>query len=185
MSELVKEKQIQVLSHNSKTGQFEMSPIIYWIHANPAHEAKFILLSTESGHKLHISDLHLIYVSDCVSANRTVFAKMVRRGHCLFVKNEGDDKLIQSKVIEIEEISKVGIYAPLTENGNIVVNNVLASCYTNFNDVKGQKLAFSFVLRAKYLFELMFPKSFVNLVYNNTFSSNIGISDLYLALGVL
>jgi hypothetical protein len=44
------------------------------------------------------------------------------------VKNSA---LHSTQVLSIEKIEDVGIYAPLTANGNIVVNSVLTSCHSN------------------------------------------------------
>lgn len=174
MSKVVSKYGINVLSYNVDTAKFEMSPIVGWIHVNQTQKHTFLSISTEHGQTLHISNFHLIYVSDCAkSKHTTVFAEKVRVGKCLFVKN-GNNSLIESKVTDIKIVDKVGVYAPLTVNGNIIVNNILASCYTNYNDIQLQKRVFSFVIWVKYCFELICP------VYNYTPSNCvIYVSDLY------
>lgn len=182
MSELVGKNNIKVLSRNSMTEKLELSPVTYWIHADHSRNIKFLSFSTESGHKLLISHLHLIYETDCAGASSTVFAKKVQKDNCVYVKNEADGRLVESKVIDIEEVEKTGIYAPITQNGNIVVNDVLASCFAEHEDENLQKLSFSLVMWAKSYFELVFPKSFVNTLYSTPFASYVEIPEFLFSL---
>lgn len=73
------------------------------------------------------------------------------RSHMIFIQNEGgttkaipanllkqDDRLVladygTSRVVWIREVSKRGIYAPLTYSGKVAVNGVIASVYPAFN----------------------------------------------------
>ena len=43
----------------------------------------------------------------------------------------------------VAAVSLAGIYAPVTEQGNIIVENILASCYADFENHKLVHLAFA------------------------------------------
>ena len=43
------------------------------------------------------------------------------------------DSVSIEPIIKIEHVIDEGIYAPETEDGNIVVNDVVASCYTDID----------------------------------------------------
>jgi len=68
---------------------------------------------------LELSKDHMLYVG-----GKAVAASSVQVG----------DKLGDLEVTEIKEVLRRGAYAPITENGNINVNGVKASCYVKFLD---------------------------------------------------
>jgi hypothetical protein len=37
-----------------------------------------------------------------------------------------------SRIQQIQTITEIGIYAPETANGDIIVNDIVASCYSDF-----------------------------------------------------
>lgn len=47
---------------------------------------------------------------------------------------EGGD-FIESKVVKIDKVIENGIYAPETTTGDIVVNNIVAGCSANSDNV--------------------------------------------------
>lgn len=60
------------------------------------------------------------------------------------------------KIVSINYVTRKGIYAPLTREGNIVVNSVLASCYAVFSDHELAHLSFAPVRWLSYLNEWIF-----------------------------
>ena len=51
--------------------------------------------------------------------------------------------MVKDKVVVVTEELLTGYYSPLTTQGNIVVQNILASCYSSFESQKLQHFAFA------------------------------------------
>uniref|UniRef100_A0AC35EUB6 Uncharacterized protein n=1 Tax=Panagrolaimus sp. PS1159 TaxID=55785 RepID=A0AC35EUB6_9BILA len=113
------------------------SKVTSWIHRMPKVEAEFIKFTLEDGKHLKITNKHYIYRGNCSSVNLSVevndatndmvYAEDIKSTDCLFVQK--DTQLIETRISKIETVKEKGIYAPLTDSGNIVVNGILASCY--------------------------------------------------------
>jgi hypothetical protein len=128
-----------VLSVNSATGELEFSPIILFLDRDPKETRQFLTIQTETGHSLTLTPTHLIYTStgdDCQGAKagepaeimEAVYAKDVQEGDFVLVHDSlGSIKAVRVTHIEARVYS--GVFAPLTSAGNLVVDNVVASCY--------------------------------------------------------
>jgi len=55
-----------------------------------------------------------------------VLAGEVEVGDCLYTRD--GNYLVEQEVISKQVVTEVGIYAPMTSNAKILVNDVLASC---------------------------------------------------------
>ncbi|CAJ0939121.1 unnamed protein product, partial [Mesorhabditis belari] len=119
----IKDLQIgdQVLSIDENLIQY--SPVIMFLHKRDDVETEFYRVQLKSGQSIELTEDHLIYTTDChyASPHNLVHAKHLTVGQCLGVK-----------IVSIEMVVSEGIYAPLTSTGDIFVNNVLASCHTNY-----------------------------------------------------
>ena len=121
------------------SGQYEFSPIILFLDRDPEESRQFYVIKTESGHSLTLTPSHLIYAKfgdepgDDMADFEAVFAGDVREGDMVLVMDGGESALIPSRAVEIETKVQTGVYAPLTAKGNIVVDNVLASCYAQID----------------------------------------------------
>merc|ERR1711894_189690 len=93
------------------------------------------------GHSLTLTPNHLIYTGEFPSI-QAVFASNVKIGDHGPVK-DGKNGMKADKVVAVDTISSTGLYSPLTEQGNIVVENILASCYSDFENHNLQHLAFA------------------------------------------
>lgn len=117
-----------------------------FLHRKMSEPAIYLQLKTTTNNSLKLTAYHLIYVSSCQIGERLrlVRAADIKAGECVHVVK--GSTLHSTRVVSIEEVVKsnayfkhdfnlqvedVGIYAPLTANGNIVVNSVLASCHSN------------------------------------------------------
>lgn len=90
-------------------------------HLDHDAESEFIQIFSEGVEKpLEITENHMLYASA---------GKHVRAGEV----NVGD-MLTQGKVSEIKSVKRTGLYAPITQSGDIVVSGVQASSYTAFLD---------------------------------------------------
>jgi len=173
MSEIVGRDDIQVLTRNVNQ-QLELSTVYSWLHADSKMSQDFVVFETESGHKLSITGAHLIYESDCRGNSQTIFARKVQVGKCLFVNDNGEIK--ESKIVEKSMENKVGIYAPITENGNIVVNDVLASCFTNYENEAVLKIVYSFAHQTSRLIRNVLP----TVVFESLFGSDGDVPKTYI-----
>jgi len=173
LSEVFNRNDIQVLTRNNED-KLEFSTIYSWIHSDPSREQEYIVFTTESGQELPITGAHLIYETDCRGNSQTIFAKKVQVGKCLYVNQNGEFK--ESKIVDKRNEIKVGIYAPVTENGNIVVNDVLASCFTNFENEIVQRIVYSFVHHANGMIKMILPTTVSEL-----FCTSVDVPKIFLS----
>lgn len=125
-----------------QNGQFTLSPVIAFLHRSPNEKKTFIQIETDSGHTLSITPKHLIFVPEDKhindldqSGSSGIVAQMAREVQI------GQDILIQdnakqfrsAKVVQINVVIERGLYAPLTEEGTVIVNDILASSYSHVN----------------------------------------------------
>uniref|UniRef100_A0AC35GSL8 Hint domain-containing protein n=1 Tax=Panagrolaimus sp. PS1159 TaxID=55785 RepID=A0AC35GSL8_9BILA len=127
-------------------GKMGISKVVSWLHRMPELEMEFLKITLENGKTLKITRKHYIYKTDC-SIKQTqklsyesVEAENLQISDCLLLLNQ-KQLLIRSRITKIEIIKEKGIYAPLTENGNIIVNEIFASC---FSDIDNQSILFTF-----------------------------------------
>ena len=93
----------------------------------------FVIRTENPKRVLYLTKSHLIYVRRRFSTFWNVqFAKMTQKGD--FVKVWKDGKLVAAEVTSISISSERGSIAPLTNQGNIIVDGVLASCYALLED---------------------------------------------------
>ena len=130
------------------------SPIVLHLHRSPREKGKFLVLRTDTGHSLQLTPQHLVYrklqsgpeMSTLHTSNikhfRAVFASDVKKGDFLLV-HDMDKGLMSGVVVNVDETNQIGLYAPLTSQGNIVVDDILASCYSDFDSHELQHIAFS------------------------------------------
>jgi len=156
MSDLKIGDQIRVM--DPTTGKLIFSPVITFLDRKPSDNTFFHLITTESGEKLTVTPLHLVYsYSDMELQNeiideqidfslfKAIFARDISVGDLVLVSQNTNKagQLNPSRVSKIEKQMHKGAYSPLTETGNIVVDNILASCYASFDSQWVAHKAFS------------------------------------------
>uniref|UniRef100_A0AC34FM37 Uncharacterized protein n=1 Tax=Panagrolaimus sp. ES5 TaxID=591445 RepID=A0AC34FM37_9BILA len=151
------------------------SKVNSWLHRMPKVEAEFIKFILEDGKELKITNKHFIYRGDCSQKNASVainvalkdmvYAEDVKSTDCLFVKNGLE--LVETKISKIETVKEIGIYAPMTESGNIIVNDILASCYNIEKSSRIQSTLSTLVNENNYWWSLL-----NDLVFGNSFSAD-------------
>ena len=142
-----------VLSANSE--KLVYSKVDSWIHRMPEVNAEFIKFTLEDGKTLKITNKHFIYRGDCSNAGNytdlktassdMVYAEDVTESDCLFVNK--NNRMVETRIAQIDYVREKGIYAPMTSNTNIMVNDIHASC---FNIIKNKEMQSSLALHLKW-----------------------------------
>lgn len=100
-------------------------------HTNKEEEHQYVQIETNDaeGTTLELSPNHVLFVGGKSASPK--MAKDVVVGEIVQLFADGpDSKARLAKITSVEAIQKKGQYAPLTEDGTIVVNNVLASVHS-------------------------------------------------------
>ncbi|ESO82723.1 hypothetical protein LOTGIDRAFT_229767 [Lottia gigantea] len=116
--------------------EFRYSRVYALGHKNKDRKTMFIELGTASS-RIPISPRHFIKIYDNGNIIEK-FAKDVKVGDTLLIDN--NDQLVEEPVLEIDHVEAQGLYAPFTEEGNIIINNVVASCYAEVKSSLAHKL---------------------------------------------
>jgi len=121
----------QVMVMNEATGQTGFERVDSFIHRRPDIVTEFYRLKTGAGSSLTLSPEHLVPVVDCANPSAPTTLKYARDtavGQCLLVNVDGH--LRPSDIQSIDQVTETGIFAPLTQSGNLMVGDVIASCYS-------------------------------------------------------
>ena len=120
---------MKVLSQCPKTGNPVFNEVFMWLVRDIGIKGSYIKFTTAHGEILKISSQHYVHVNDTLLS-----AQEVKIGDVMYVH---DGKFEPTIVVEIEHIIEDDAISPVTINGNIVVNGVLASCITTYEDIFG------------------------------------------------
>lgn len=123
------------------------TPIISWMHREPENRYNFHTIMTEYGKMLAVSAKHLVYRNLCdenyseyvkylPKGRNVVFAEDLKIGDCLVLLYKG--KYRQQRVMRISITERRGVFAPITENGRIIVNDIVASSYSGMKHTRLQ-----------------------------------------------
>lgn len=135
----------------NKDGKIIYSEVAMFLDNKPnKKDVLYFVLRTENPRReLYLTKFHLIYIRRRFSSFWKVqFAKMIQKGD--FVKVWSDGKLVAAEVTSISISNERGSIAPLTNEGNIIVDGVLASCYALLED---HELADSIFWPAKLIYK--------------------------------
>ena len=154
------------------------SPIILNLHRSPKEIGMFLVLQTNTGHSLTLSPQHLVYIKwkntnqndteqDAdITSFRPVFAAAVKKGYRLLVYDM-NKALKVGVVVNVKKMPIEGLYSPVTSQGNIVVDDVLASCYSHLDSHELQHLAFAPFRWIYRILELVSPNK-MKLINDDT-----------------
>ncbi|KAI1701645.1 hint module domain-containing protein [Ditylenchus destructor] len=107
-----------VLAVSTDNGEPAFSRIDWWIHRSPTTMAEFRRLELDNGVVLKLTAKHFIYKrANCSSSSE-------------FVPETGKAEFLHMRVESVRTVTEKGIYAPMTSEGNILVEGVVASCFT-------------------------------------------------------
>ncbi|MBN3283208.1 SHH protein, partial [Polyodon spathula] len=149
-------------------GNLVFSDFMMFIDKEPESRRVFYVIETEEPHKqIALTAAHLLFVADSNTTAgfhsvKATFASKVKPGQRVFItEGVGNQvKPVAVKRIYLEEYE--GSFAPVTAQGTIVVDQVLASCYAVIEEHRWAHWAFA-PLRISYgVVSLLFSKDHLN-----------------------
>ena len=96
------------------------------MHQTKNTVTEYVELNTDQNRTIVLSSYHLILTCDFNS----VFSKDVQRNECVFIYIKGTMK--KARVMDKRFSVGYTAYAPLTNKGTLIVNDVYTSCYAYF-----------------------------------------------------
>lgn len=125
------------------SGDIVYSEVIAFLDRSLTERRQFVQLTTESGRVLTLTPAHLVPVE----GRSSVFAGRVQPGDKILVKdpseeNEVEHRLRWDKVVENRLVLEEGVFAPLTTEGTVLVDDVVASCYAFVDNQELAHIAF-------------------------------------------
>jgi hypothetical protein len=115
-------QQVRVIDEKN---QISYSPIIAFLHRELDEQAAYKRIRTKNT-VIELSARHLIERQN----DGFVWAEKLEKGDKILVlSSKHANKTNWEEIINIDEVDKQGLMAPLTEQGTIIVNNVHTSCY--------------------------------------------------------
>jgi Hint module len=95
--------------------------------SGPQQRSQYLKITLESSTFIQLTPSHMIYVK---GKKYPIEASNVRVGDYL-IKKSPQTLDVMEKVVSVDSDNLQGGFAPVTEDGTIVVNGLLASCYSN------------------------------------------------------
>ncbi|XP_068220819.1 protein hedgehog [Palaemon carinicauda] len=151
VSTLKEGDEVQVMKSD---GTLAFSPVLMFLHKDPQASRLFLQLRTSKGKMLTLTSSHLVFVlprddaanktpslADALTSGGAALAARIEEGDFLLVRQEGGDVALE-EVLEVTEKKGSGVFAPLTSEGTVVVDGVVASCYAVIDSQKIAHWAF-------------------------------------------
>ncbi len=142
ISELRPGERVLASTGSDGSGELVYSEVLAFLDRDPVTWKLFYTLQTEAGACLSLTAAHLLFVSEgncsegAVPARgtlRTVYASEAQPGQCVLVsegkagQRHSEGRL--SRITRVRVRESRGAFAPLTQQGTVVVDRVVASCY--------------------------------------------------------
>ena len=119
------------------TGGDKFEPIYSFGHRNHDQKAVFLQIHAGNSNILEISLDHMVFES---KIDKFVPASTLEKGDIL-LDSTGEPMIVES----VNQITAIGVYAPFTPSGKIVVNDIVASSFVAMLESKDSSLlGFSF-----------------------------------------
>lgn len=126
----------KVETSNTQNGQIVFSEVLAFLDYKVNLTIDYVVIETDSPPaKLTITESHLLYKlnKQTQQGSISVHARDIKAGDYVYVRGNGTG-LTLAQVTATRRIRAKGAYAPLTESGNVLVDNVLSSCYALVQD---------------------------------------------------
>jgi hypothetical protein len=109
------------------------SKIFAFMDHMPDSEAEYVQLQTASGYELSLTADHIVYAHE---GRTPVLAGSIVEGDTLWTTAGADADFIPSRVVSVQSKLELGMHAPLTHEGSLVVNGVLSSSYAKVKSLR-------------------------------------------------
>lgn len=121
----------------SETGHIVFSQVLLFLHRDQESRSTFLVIETVDGHRLALTPHHLVFLAPHEklhhSEYQAQFASRAKRGDYVLIRG-AEGRVQSSQIISVSVEEGVGVYAPLTEDGTLFVDGVLASSYALVED---------------------------------------------------
>ncbi|KAM6908171.1 sonic hedgehog protein [Lycodopsis pacificus] len=132
---------------------------IMFIDQDSTTRRLFYVIETDSGQKITLTAAHLLFVGRNTTEGErmsAIFASQVQSGQKVFVFDSERSRLEPVTVKRIYTQEHEGSFAPVTVQGTVVVDQVLASCYAVIEDHDLAHWALAPVRLAHWVSSLLF-----------------------------
>lgn len=104
------------------------SEVIMFMDRDISQKRDFVKITTDNDATILLTHAHLLMIWKLnIGTTKYIFADKIEIGDYVLVHL--DNTLTPRKVVQITVETHTGVYAPLTKEGTIIVNSILASCY--------------------------------------------------------
>lgn len=128
----------------SAAGDLIYSKVIMFMDSKPSVVVDdYIEIETENPkRRMQLTRKHLIIKSENKIKFETIFAEKVKPGDFVKVLSANGSFMLTTKVKKVSLQRNYGAFAPLTVEGTILVNGIMASCYALTEDQDTAHLSF-------------------------------------------
>ena len=122
-------------------GTLQFSQVVAQLNKDQEMKTRFHVITTKGGRNMTLTPKHLIYKAEDYSPHMSskefvssppIFAMTIEKGDFVFVL-DGNKKMIKDEVVSNDIVIRKGVYSPVTSLGNIIVEDILASCYSGYD----------------------------------------------------
>lgn len=119
------------MSFDTSSKELIFSEVILFLDYDPFQRREFLFFFLASGRTFTVTSNHLL-LAGSLKYMQTVYAKELKIGDNLLFGNS-NNTIVEDNVLDIRTVLKTGVYAPLTQAGTLVVNDMIASCYATID----------------------------------------------------
>lgn len=119
------------MSFDTSNKELIFSEVILFLDYDPLKKREFLFFFLASGRTFTVTSNHLL-LAGSLKDMKTIYAKELKIGDTLLLGNS-NNTIIEDNVIDIQTVLKTGVFAPLTQAGTLLVNDMIASCYATID----------------------------------------------------
>ncbi|CAF0859247.1 unnamed protein product [Adineta steineri] len=110
--------------------------VIMMLRRDPDETDLFCVIETDDRrYKLSVTCDHYVAVSDGSKTHYLISDHIKPTEHLVYVQNDLNHELEPVQVTNVTRQYKTGLYALATNEGTLIINNIVASCYTNITTI--------------------------------------------------